>query len=202
MFASHTLMVVLTIVFAATGLYSLVRFAALVSGAEADGDRVAELAHLLMSIAMIAMTWAYSGGPATGSGILQIVVFGLIGLWFLTRVAGHGHGRIESAYHFVMAAAMVWMVAAMPVLMSGSGEVMKMSAGNGTHGDHGSMDGMAGMHSANGSTGMAGMGAMVGPPSWARMVSFALVVLPRVPHRTSGPLRPGPSARTSVHPAA
>jgi hypothetical protein len=175
-------MVVFTILFAATGLYSLVRFAALVSGAEADGDRVAELAHLLMSIAMIAMTWAFSGGPDTGSGILQIVVFGLIGLRFLTRVAGHGHGhgRIESAYHLVMAAAMVWMVAAMPVLMSGSGEVMNMAAPNDTHGDHGSMagmDGMAGMHATNGSTGMAGMSAMVGAPSWARMVSVALVVL-------------------------
>jgi hypothetical protein len=181
-FASPTLMVVFTIVFAATGLYSLLRFAALVSGAEADGDRVAELAHLVMSIAMIAMTWAFSGGPDTGSGILQIVVFGLIGLWFLTRVAGHGHGhgRVESAYHLVMAAAMVWMVAAMPVLMSGSGEVVSISAGKETHGDHGSMagmDGMAGMHGTNGSTGMADMGAMAGPPSWARMVSFALVVL-------------------------
>jgi Domain of unknown function (DUF5134) len=136
----------------------------------------------LMSSAMIAMTWAFSGGPDTGSGILQIVVFGLIGLWFLTRAAGHGHGhgRIESAYHLVMAAAMVWMVAAMPVLMSGSGDVMNMSAPNDTHGDHGSMagmDGMAGMHATNGSTGMPGMSAMVGPPSWVRMVSYALLVL-------------------------
>ena len=61
-------MVVLTIVFAATGLYPLLRFAALVSGAEAGGDRVAELAHLVMSIAMIAMTWAFSGAPTPGAG--------------------------------------------------------------------------------------------------------------------------------------
>lgn len=48
---------------AATGLYSLLRFAARLSAAQAGNDRVAALAHLLMSVAMIAMTWAFSGGP-------------------------------------------------------------------------------------------------------------------------------------------
>jgi hypothetical protein len=185
LFASHTLMVVFTIVFAVTGLYSLVRFAALVSGASADGDRVAELAHLLMSIAMIAMTWAYSGGPDTASGVVQIVVFGLIGVWFLIRFArpgrcrGYGHGRRESAYHLVMAGAMVWMVAAMPVLMSGVG-MASMSAGGGAHGDHGSMagmEGMAGMSGANGPGGLAAGGPMSGTPAWAVVVTLALIVL-------------------------
>jgi hypothetical protein len=58
LFASHIVMVMFTIVFAVTGLYSLVRFATLVAGTAGEGDRVAELAHLLMSIAMIAMTRA------------------------------------------------------------------------------------------------------------------------------------------------
>ena len=180
LFASHSLMVVFTIVFAVTGLYSLVRFAALVSGAAADGDRVAELAHLMMSIAMIAMTWEFSGGPDTTSGILQIVVFGVLGLWFLVRIAGpdHGHGRGETAYHLVVAAAMVWMVAAMPVLMGGSGTRMDTSAGGGSHGDHGSMTGtgMTGMDSANVAGGMD-TGDMGGPPAWTRVITFVFVVL-------------------------
>jgi hypothetical protein len=180
-FASQTLMIVFTIMFAVTGLYSLVRFATLVSGAAVDGDRVAELAHLLMSLAMIAMAWAYSGGPGTASGILQIVVFGLLGLWFLTRIAGHGHGyghgHSEAGYHFVMAAAMVWMVAAMPVLMGGSGMGMDTSAGGGAHGDHSSMAGMDGMAGMSGSGGTAGIGDMNGAPAWARVVTIAFVAL-------------------------
>ncbi|WP_433294559.1 DUF5134 domain-containing protein [Pseudonocardia sp. CA-142604] len=181
MFASHALMIAFTVAFAVTGLYSLVRFAGLVSGASTDGDRVAELTHLLMSLAMIAMTWAYSGGPDTASGILQIVVFGLLGLWFLGRIAGpdHGHGRSATAYHLVMSAAMVWMVAAMPVLMSGSGMRMDMSAGGGAHADHASMagmDDMPGMHGANGPGGMD-MSGMGGAPTWARVITYAFVVL-------------------------
>jgi hypothetical protein len=180
LYTSHTLMVAFTLVFAVTGLYSLVRFAGLVSGAAADGDRVAELAHLLMSLAMIAMTWAYSGGPDTASGTLQIVVFGLLGLWFLLRMArpGHGHAR-ETAYHLVMATAMVWMVAAMPVLMGGSGMSMSTSTGGGAHGDHASMagmDDMAGMSGANAHGGM-GMSGVGGPPTWARVITLAFVVL-------------------------
>jgi hypothetical protein len=138
-----------------------------------------------MSIAMIAMTWAYTGGPDTASGLLQIVVFGLIGVWFLIRTAvpGSGHGRREAAYHLVMAAAMVWMVAAMPVLMGGSGGSMTMSAGGGTHGDHGSMagmDGMAGMTGMSGAPGPGGMadtGGMASPPVWALVVTVAFVAL-------------------------
>jgi hypothetical protein len=39
-FSSPALLVVLTAVFAVTGLYSLVRLSALASGAATDGDRV------------------------------------------------------------------------------------------------------------------------------------------------------------------
>jgi Domain of unknown function (DUF5134) len=185
LFASHIVMVVFTIVFAATGLYSLVRFATLAAGTAGDGDRVAELLHLLMSIAMIAMTWACTGGPDTASGLLQIVVFGLIGVWFLLHIAepGSRHGRRVIGYHIVMAAAMVWMVAAMPVLMGGSGASMTMSAGGGTHGDHSSMagmdgmDGMAGMSGAHGPGATAGTGGMTGPPVWALVVTVAFVAL-------------------------
>ena len=155
MIASPMLAAAFTVVFAVTGLYSLVRIAGMASGAVPDGDRVAELSHLLMSIAMIAMTGAWSGGPDSASGILQIVVFGLIGLWFLVKVAGpdDGHRRVENGYHMVMAAAMVWMVAAMPVLMGGAGMSPGTSADAGEHAGHGSMAGM---------TGMAGMAGMAG----------------------------------------
>lgn len=71
---------------------------------------------------------------------------------------------------------MVWMVAAMPVLMSGSGMHMDVPAGGGAHGDHASMAGMAGMHGADGPAGMdvSGVG---GPPIWARLITLVFVVL-------------------------
>jgi hypothetical protein len=170
--ASPMLAAVFTVVFAVTGLHSLVRISGMASGAVPDGDRVAELSHLLMSIAMIAMTGAWSGGPDSASGILQIVVFGLIGLWFLVKVAGpdDGHDRVENGYHMVMAAAMVWMVAAMPVLMGGAGT----SADGGDHAGHGSMAGMAGMAGPAGAT---GPGTAAGPPEWAGTVSVGLAVI-------------------------
>jgi hypothetical protein len=177
-FSSVLLTVLFTAAFTVTGLYSLVRFAALTAGVTDHGDRVAELSHLLMSLAMIAMTWAWSGGPDSASGILQIVVFGLFGLYFLARAirpnGGH-HGRSESAHHLVMAAVMVWMVAAMAVLRGGSG----MSGD--AHAGHGLMTGMDGM---NGMTGMGGTGGADGmtmsvsaTPSWATVVSIVLVAL-------------------------
>jgi hypothetical protein len=180
-FSSVLLTVLFTAAFTVTGLYSLVRFAALTAGVTDHGDRVAELSHLLMSLAMIAMTWAWSGGPDSASGILQIVVFGLFGLYFLARAirpnGGH-HGRSESAHHLVMAAVMVWMVAAMAVLRGSSG----MSGD--AHASHGSMTGMDGMSGMAGMTGMGGTRGVDGmsmsgsaTPYWATVVSIVLVAL-------------------------
>lgn len=88
------------------------------------GHRVAQFnlfAHLLMSIAMIAMAWPSGMGlPAEP----QIVVFGLAAVWLIVQalLAGQSwmdgaHGSHDSRgglwYHAFMMAAMVFMVAIM-----------------------------------------------------------------------------------------
>lgn len=132
MFSSVPLMSLFTVLFLATGFYSVIRLAALASGVSAavdrTVDRAAELSHVLMSVAMVAMTWGWSGGPSSPSGVLQIVAFGLIGLYFVIGAIRGYRAPVAGAYHLVMALAMVWMVASMPLLMGGgdsSGEAME-----------------------------------------------------------------------------
>jgi hypothetical protein len=174
---SSSLSWIFTIVFALTGIYSLVRLAELASGSDRSGSRGVELSHLVMSIAMIAMAWALTGGPDTPGGVLQLVVFGLFTVWFLARLAmpAPGSTRIGDGYHLVMNAAMVWMVAAMP-------EIMGMTTG-GSAAD-GGMAGMPGMASMPGMT-MPGMdmpATAVGQagsatPVWVSVVSWVFVAL-------------------------
>jgi len=108
-FSSLTVPVLFTAVFVGTGSYALYRLTA-----PAFVDRAAEAAHLLMSLAMIAMTWGWTGGPGSPSGRVQVALFGLFTLWF---VAGAVGGSIPHPLHMTNAAAMVWMVVAMPALM-------------------------------------------------------------------------------------
>jgi len=125
-------------------------------------DRAAELSHVLMSVAMIAMTWGWSGGPSSPSGVLQIVAFGLIGLYFLIGAVRGYRAPVAGAYHLVMALAMVWMVASMPLLM-GAGD----SSGE-------AMEGMPWMTSGgSGSSGPVGAGAH----PWVLAVSLVFVTL-------------------------
>lgn len=174
MFSSVTLSVAFTVAFIVTGGYALVRFALLTAEGDRGGDRLVELSHLLMSVAMVAMAWgAGTGGPAR---TLQIVVFGGFGVWFLHLAVlggrGSGHGRLPDIDHAVTAAAMVWMVAAMPVIMgmsmtaSGGG-----SGGHAGHGGHGSGGGAAGGAMA----GMSGMATAT--PAWVVGVTVAFVAL-------------------------
>lgn len=109
MFSSLTVSVLFTAVFVGTGGYALHRLTA-----QAFVDRTAEAAHLLMSVAMLAMTWGWTGGPGSPSGMVQVGLFGLFALWF---VAGAVGGSIPNGLHATNAAAMVWMVVAMPELM-------------------------------------------------------------------------------------
>jgi uncharacterized protein DUF5134 len=166
-FSSPALLVVLTAVFAVTGLYSLVRLSALASGAATDGDRMAELSHLLMSVGMLGMAWGRTGGPGTPSGVVQLVVFGLLSAWFLVHVLRRdGHRRVGAAYHLLVQVAMVWMVAVMPALM-GMGGAAPASAAH----DH---DG----HGGTGGTGeMARMTTSMAPPLWIQVVTVGFVVL-------------------------
>jgi hypothetical protein len=114
--------VALTVLFALSGGYSLLRWASLRAGvAGHHGDQVAELSHLLMSLGMIAMVWAYGGG--TGDAVQLIAYLALSG-YFLTRLLrgrATGHpGCPAPGFHLLMSGSMVWMVAAMPLLMAGS----------------------------------------------------------------------------------
>lgn len=158
-----------TVVFAFTGLYALVRLAELTSTTDRSGSRLVELSHLLMSVAMIAMAWSWSGGPTSGSGLVQIVVFGLFTVVYLARLVPStaGDGRLHVGYHVVMNAAMVFMVAAMPQIM---GTEMSSTAGSDSH--HGGMAGMPGMDAATG----AGAAAAA-TPVWATAVTWVFVVL-------------------------
>ena len=156
-----TLSIIFTVVFVATGGYALYRLAAQASGTDPGVDRTAELAHLLMSVAMIAMVWGWTGGPATASGIVQLVVFGLFTVWFLSGAVA---GSATAGLHLVAAAAMVWMVAAMPLLM-------------GAPAPSGAESGMAGMPGMSGTTTPSVEPS--GPPAWAVSVTvlFALLLV-------------------------
>lgn len=115
---SPGLALVFTAIFLVTGGYALVRLVELLATRDRGGSRIGELGHLLMSLGMLAMTWGVAGGA------WQVVVFGVLAVWFVRRLLlpPAGHERYVEAYHAVMAATMVWMVAAMPVLMaSGDG---------------------------------------------------------------------------------
>ena len=157
---SSTLSWTFTVVFTLTGVYSTVRLAELTSGIDRTGNRLAELSHLVMSLAMIAMAWAWTGDPSSPTGLLQIVVFGLFGIWFLARltVPEGDHSRANEGYHLVTNAAMVWMVAAMPQIMGA-----EKPASDAAH------HGMAGM----------AMPASTPPsaPGWVVAVSGVFVVL-------------------------
>jgi hypothetical protein len=119
--SSVPLSVALTVLFALSGGYSLLRWASLRAGvAGHHGDQVAELSHVLMSLGMIAMVWAYGGG--TGDAVQLIAYLALSG-YFLTRLVRRratGHpGCPAPGFHLLMSGSMVWMVAAMPLLMAG-----------------------------------------------------------------------------------
>ncbi|WP_028936018.1 DUF5134 domain-containing protein [Pseudonocardia spinosispora] len=169
MISSILLSAFLTVAFLVTGGYALLRWASLRAGvAGHHGDQIAELCHLLMSLAMIGMVYGYAGPVAD---VVQIVGFGAFALYFLLRwvdgLRAHpsaAHGCRGAGHHFVMSAAMVWMVAAMPLLMgpmtSGS------SGGHAGHAGHGGSD----------------MGATMSmpaapAPTWALGVSWAVIVL-------------------------
>lgn len=117
---------ILTVVFAFTGVYCLVRLIAHRPPAGAPRGPVLEslaihLMHLVMSAGMIAMCWMMSIPAA--SNWAQIVVFTVLalalmpGLWKAPLLAR----RVDLAGHIWLAAAMVWMIAAMPLLMADMG---------------------------------------------------------------------------------
>ncbi len=166
MISSLPLAWALTAVFAATGFYALARWATAVSERRSAAHRTAELAHLLMSAAMVVMTWTWYGSAGLWT---QIVLFSVLGVFFLVT-ASRGvpcgpSGRVAGAAHALMAAAMVWMLAAMPLIMASPAEA---AGGGGAHAHHGgdTMD-------------MSGAAHAAGPAGWAVAVTVALCAVLR-----------------------
>jgi hypothetical protein len=167
-FSSSALSVLLTLAFAVTGAFSLIRLAGLTAAADRPADRLVELFHLVMSLAMIGMTWAWSGGPDSRSGLLQIVVFGAFGLWFgHALIRGLGHDPVAQGSHLTMAGATVWMIAAMPVLMGVTGSPTGVG-GHAGHGGHGS---------SGDATPTVDPGPAAAPPAVAVAVTVVFAVL-------------------------
>lgn len=153
--------VLLTVAFLVTGGYALVRLAGLIATGDHGGSRVAELAHLLMSLAMLAMTWGWTGGPTTPGAVLQIVTFTALTAWFVRRVLlpPAGHERLVEGSHAATTAAMVWMVAAMPRIMGTSP----------------SSGGAAGHHHGGADHGAAAVTIVT--PGWVTGLTWAFVVV-------------------------
>lgn len=160
MIASLPLALALSAVFVLTGAYALVRWSAAMTGPLPPGRRMAELAHLLMSVAMLVMTWTWAG---TAGVTAQIVLFTVFAGYFLVdavhRYRTGSHGCAGGSAHALTAAAMVWMLAAMPLIMpvpvSGS------ASGHGAHSGHAGGVG-AGMETA----------VPTGPAGWAVVLTI------------------------------
>ena len=161
MIASLPLAIALSAVYILTGAYALVRWSATMTGPLPAARRTAELAHLLMCVAMLVMTWSWAG---TAGVIAQIVLFSVFtGYFALEVVRGYRtgtHGCAGGSAHALMAAAMVWMLAAMPLIMPMP--AVASAGGHGAHGGHGGGD--AGMD----------MGAPSEPAGWAVVVTLVV----------------------------
>jgi hypothetical protein len=115
--------VVLTIAFAFTFVVCLGhlvqrRFASRATGAPLSDDELIDINHGLMSIAMIVMTWLTVLDIITYAQIALFVVLALS----LVPVFGRAKAarRVDLVGHVLLDGAMIWMLAAMPLLMAGA----------------------------------------------------------------------------------
>lgn len=152
----------LTAIFASTGVFCLVMWVGGRHGGHgdgADGARLVHANHALMSVAMLVMVWRPSG---TAGSWVQVAVFAALGVALGVSAARTPDllGRTSWISHLVLNAAMVWMLAAMPMLM---GHAVAGSDGD-AHAGHD--------HGGHGSGGMD-LGSMAGQsaPGWAAGVN-------------------------------
>lgn len=112
--------VMLTVVFVLTGGYSLWRWAgAVASRSGRREEATVDLNHLVMSVAMVSMTWWPAGAVAI---VVQGLVFAGFALALLPAMVRDGDGsrRLGLAAQLAMNLAMIWMLLAMPWLMAGT----------------------------------------------------------------------------------
>ncbi|MFP5022763.1 DUF5134 domain-containing protein [Pseudonocardia phyllosphaerae] len=166
MITSLSLSLLLTVLFVGTGLYALARWSAVVAARLTPARRLSELSHLLMSAAMVLMVWSW---PGTAGLSVQLVLFGGFALGFavdaVRRYRHRLHGCAGGSAHALMTAAMVWMLAAMPLIMPMPAASSGASGGHAGHAGHEGMAGMPGAEHVHG-----------GPAGWAVAVTLALVV--------------------------
>ena len=150
----------LTGIFVVVGGFALWRWSAMAADRRADRSvaRLGEVNQLAMSVAMIAMTW---WPPGLAGSVFQVVAFGTFGVLHvvgLARAEGTS-ARLTVASEIAMNAAMVWMLAAMPLLMGGH-----PSSGGG-HDHHGT------------AAAAATAGPPVATPDWALAVNGAVITV-------------------------
>lgn len=156
--------VILTVAFAVTGAFCLWHVAAPRPNGRPQAERVIDMLHLIMSVAMVVMIWIPFGTIGTW---IQAAVFAVLGILLLGSALSRSLPRTRRAdlvSHVMLSAAMVWMLAAMPLMMAG----MPMPSG-GSGGGH---EGHAMPAASDGSA--SGLAAT---PGWVDVVSWALVAL-------------------------
>jgi hypothetical protein len=162
--ASAPLAWLLTAAFVLTGGYALLRCAATVAGPLPPERRTAELAHVVMSVSMVVMIWSWF---STTGLVLQVVLFTLFAAYFAVRAVRGWRGRVHAcaggAAHALMAAAMVWMLVSMPLVMA---MPVSGSDGGGAHAGH----------AGHGGGSAGGAMATAGQAGWAVAVTLAVSV--------------------------
>ncbi|MEU6137562.1 DUF5134 domain-containing protein [Nocardioides sp. NPDC047086] len=120
---------------------------------------VLHLNHAVMSGAMILMIWVIVSAVAVWAQVALFAALSLALLPGLRRAGGRAH-RADLAGHLALNAAMIWMLAAMPLLMTG----MTTPSGHG--------------HAGHGHAGHGGAAAVAGhTPGWAIAVNSLFVVV-------------------------
>lgn len=159
--------IVLTLVFAVAGLGYLAFAVRSASGA----SRASDVLHLLMSIAMLSMPWAW-GMKFMPPG-LQLIVFGLGTAFFTVLLLGRG--RFAGLGHHAHGGAQAWMlgyhVAMMAAMVVMAGTMLAV----GSSGD-GATASMPGMNMGAGSSSTASSSGSMG--AWSATLSaFAVIFL-------------------------
>ncbi|WBB53670.1 DUF5134 domain-containing protein [Verrucosispora sp. WMMD573] len=150
----------MTIVFLLTGIVCVadlvIRRRAVSRDQPFSDAELIDINHTVMSAAMILMVWVMVEGAVAWA---QIAVFAILALALLPayRRTRHTSDRADLLSHAAMDAAMIWMLAAMPTLMSELG-----TGGAGAGHSHG---------------GGASGGVPVPTPAWADTVNIAFVAL-------------------------
>lgn len=158
MIASLPLAVALSVVFVLTGAYALVPWWRMMTAPSPRPARIAGLTHPAMSVAMLVTIWTKAGTTGVTAQIgLFTVVAGYFALDAVRRYRNGPYGRADRTAHAVMAAAVVWMLAATPL-------TMPASASAPWHGDHAGRDGDAAMD----------MGTRAGTSGWVLVVTVAV----------------------------